>query len=252
MNYNKGIEEGKKSQSPLWIMSGFISIIGVFLVLFKNKNPKTDGLEDEYTKGYKKGVTKRRWLFFIIGFVLSTLIFTNIDKGSNDEITKTKGLKDGKEIIKFDRGIQSDWNESFLVQGEFYQENKYDVEVTLKLNDDNTYSFNSYRSGEVVETKEGSWRTKVLKEKKIKDPISIKILILDNKYLFDFYWSALFDELCIRSYDDNFMIDRLIVSNFEERDYDIESPRGEFIITDATVTMLCKKYDRKKHVVERK
>ena len=36
----------------------------------------------------------------------------------------------------FDRGIQSDWNESFLVQGEFYQENKYDVEVTLKLNDD--------------------------------------------------------------------------------------------------------------------
>jgi len=38
MNYNKGIEEGKKSQSPLWIMSGFISIIGVLLVLFKNKN----------------------------------------------------------------------------------------------------------------------------------------------------------------------------------------------------------------------
>ena len=144
-------------------VSGFISIIGVFLVLFKNKNPKTDGLEDEYTKGYKKGVTKRRWLFFIIGFVLSTLIFTNIDKGSNDEITKTKGLKDGKEIIKFDRGIQSDWNESFLVQGEFYQENEYEVEVTLKLNDDNTYSFNSYRSGEVVQTKEGSWRTKVLK-----------------------------------------------------------------------------------------
>ena len=192
-------------------------------------------------------------LLGLIGFiVVSNLIAFIIgdNESSPNEISDSKELKDGKEIIKFDRGIQSDWNESFLVQGEFYQENKYDVEVTLKLNDDNTYSFNLYRSGEVVQTKDGSWRTKILKEKKIKDPISRKILILDNKFLFDFYWSSLFDELCIRSYDDNSLTDRLIVSNFEERDYDIESPRGEFIISDATVTMLCKKYDRKKHVIE--
>ena len=186
--------------------------------------------------------------FIVVSNIISFIIGDN--ESTPVEISASKELKDGKEIIMFDRGVQSDWNESFLVQGEFYQENKYDVEVTLKLNDDNTYSFNLYKNGEVVETKDGSWRTKILKEKKIKDPISRKILILDNKYLFDFYRSALFDELCIRSYDDNSSTERLIVSNFEDRDYDIESPRGEFIISDAIVTMLCKKYDRKKHVIE--
>jgi hypothetical protein len=189
-------------------------------------------------------------LFGVFGFVLFIGLGRVIEVLANQTTTKSKDLKVEKEIIKFDRGIESDWNESFLVQGEFYQDNKYEVEVTLKLNDDNTYSFNLYRKGEVVDTKEGTWRTKILKEKKIKDPISRKILILDNKYLFDFYWSPLFDQLCIRSYDDNSSTERLIVSNFDEIDFDIESPTGEFIISDGFDSMLCKKYDRKKHVIE--
>jgi hypothetical protein len=189
-------------------------------------------------------------LFGVFGFVLFIGLGRVIEVLANQTTTKSKDLKVEKEIIKFDRGIESDWNESFLVQGEFYQDNQYEVEVTLKLNDDNSYSFNLYRKGDVVDTKEGTWRTKILKEKKIKDPRSVKILILDNKYLFDFYWSVLFDELCIRSYDDNPLIDRLIVSNFEEIDFDIESPRGEFIISDAITSTLCKKYDDKKHIIE--
>ena len=112
------------------------------------------------------------------------------------------------------------------------------------MNNDNTYSFVLYNSGELVENKKGVWRTEVLSEKKIKDPISRKILVLDNKYLFDYAWVPLFDELCIRSYDDNPFTNRLVVSNIDKIDYDIDSPLGEFIINNASTTMLCKKYDR--------
>jgi hypothetical protein len=169
MNYNKGVEEGKKSQSPLWILSGFISIIGVFLVLLKNKNPKTDGLGDDYIRGYKKGVTKRRWLFFIIGFVLYMSIFTVIDKFSNsDTITKTEKIKRNTII------------------GTYYQKNGTDEWVT-EINEDGSYTHKLHDNGELKINDNGKWEIKIIQDKfnsvkKSNESITeYKILVFDNK-----------------------------------------------------------------------
>ena len=174
MNYNKGIEEGKKSQSPLWIMSGFISIIGVFLVLFKNKNPKTDGLEDEYIKGYKKGVTKRRWLFFIIGFVLSTLIINIIAKGSNDENSNPEITT---EIEKKKRNT---------ITGTYYQKNGTTEWVT-EIKDDESYVHKVYENGEEWNKEKGTWNTLIINDqlnsvkKSNETSTEYKILVFDNE-----------------------------------------------------------------------
>ena len=174
MNYNKGIEDGKKSQSLLWILSGFITLIGILLVLFKNKNPKTDGLEDEYIKGYKKGVIKRRWLFFIIGLVLSTLIINIVGKVSNDEnsnpeITTEIEMKKRNTII-----------------GTYYQKDDTTEWVT-EIKDDETYVYKIYESGEEEFNKMGTWSMLFINDqfnsvkKSNKTSTEYKILVFDNK-----------------------------------------------------------------------
>ena len=112
-------------------------------------------------------------LLVFVGFAIisNVIAFINGTGWFKSESTTTK-QKEGKEIIRYYKGIKNDWSKSFLTQGEFYQSNTSGTEVMLKLNDDNTYSFSVYQSGELIEKNEGSWRTKVLKEKKIKDPIS--------------------------------------------------------------------------------
>ena len=65
MNYKKGVEEGKKSQSPLWILSGFISIIEVFLVLLKNaKIQKLMVWEMNILKDTKRECDKTKMVVF--------------------------------------------------------------------------------------------------------------------------------------------------------------------------------------------
>ena len=174
MNYNKGVEEGKKSQSPLWILSGFISIIGVFLVLLKNKNPKTDGLGDEYIKGYKKGVTKRRWLFFIIGFVLYMSIFTVIDKFSNNE---TSNSETTTKIEKIKRNT---------ITGTYYQKEDTTEWVT-EINEDGSYTHKVFDNGEIGINNIGKWEIKIIQDKfnsvkkSNESSTEYKILVFDNK-----------------------------------------------------------------------
>ena len=75
-------------------------------------------------------------------------------------------------------------------------------------------------------------------------------MILDNQYLFDFTPVSLFNELCLRDALDNPYSERLIMSNYADKDYEIDGPLGKFIVIDATSQMLCKKYDLTKHKIE--
>lgn len=173
MNYNKGIEEGKKSQSPLWILSGFISIIGVFLVLFKNKNPKTDGLGDEYIKGYKKGVTKRRWLFFIVGFVLYMSIFTVMDMVSNDENSNSETT------------TKTEKKKRNTITGKYYQ--TYDKsEWITEIKENESYVTKLYKNGEEKYSKKGKWNILIINDqfnsvkKSNESSTEYKIIVFDN------------------------------------------------------------------------
>ena len=173
MNYNKGIEEGKKSQSPLWILSGFISIIGVFLVLFKNKNPKTDGLGDEYIKGYKKGVTKRRWLFFIVGFVLYMSIFTVMDMVSNDENSNSETT------------TETEKKKRNTITGKYYQ--TYDKsEWVTEIKENESYVTKLYKNGEEKYSKKGKWNILIINDqfnsvkKSNESSTEYKIIVFDN------------------------------------------------------------------------
>ena len=84
MSNIKGIYDGKKSVKPFFILSGFLSIIGIIFVL-KYSLPKRESFEeegDEYFIGYVGGVKKRRWLYWFVGLLLFPIILTSFSNSS--------------------------------------------------------------------------------------------------------------------------------------------------------------------------
>ena len=84
MSNIKGIYDGKKSVKPFFILSGFLSIIGIIFVL-KYSLPKRESFAeegDEYFIGYVGGVKKRRWLYWFVGLFLFPIILSSFSNSS--------------------------------------------------------------------------------------------------------------------------------------------------------------------------
>ena len=117
MNYQQGLEDGKKSQKPIWIISGLISILGLipiilsYLDFFKwgifkiySNSPKTKNInptslkelvnQESYQVGLKKGKLKVRLKYWLIGFGVF-VVTTSINPDINP--LKMLGLKKQSE-----------------------------------------------------------------------------------------------------------------------------------------------------------
>tara|TARA_R110002167_G_scaffold366420_1_gene596498 strand:- start:14464 stop:14850 length:387 start_codon:yes stop_codon:yes gene_type:complete len=70
LQYPLGKKQGKKGTSYLWIFSAFLGPFGILMILFKDidlEENKSFG----YSEGYKNGVMKRRWLYYLISLPIA-------------------------------------------------------------------------------------------------------------------------------------------------------------------------------------
>ena len=78
MDYKKGYNDGKESQNIItWILFGFfLSVFGWVFIFALDSKPRLtkqnfDYVDNiDYTRGYKKGVSEKRWTYYLLGLLI--------------------------------------------------------------------------------------------------------------------------------------------------------------------------------------
>ena len=158
MDYQKGLEDGKKSQSKGWIISGLISLFGILLIYFY-KIPKDFKYSKEYTEGYIKGVKLRRLKYWTFG-LLSILVINVISQSF---------------LKKQESRIDS-------IVGTYYIEGYNGSEYTTELKENGKWVYKSYINGQLEYSETGLWETENIELDLVKETRRVKILIFNNSY----------------------------------------------------------------------
>lgn len=158
MNYQQGLEDGKKSQSKGWIISGLIGLIGIILIYLYNI-PKDFKYSKEYTEGYVKGVKLRRlkyWTFGLLSILVISLISQSFQK---------------KQESKIDS-----------IVGTYYIEGYNGSEYITELKENGKWVYKSFKNGQLEYSETGLWETENIELDLVKETRRVKILIFNNSY----------------------------------------------------------------------
>lgn len=172
MSFKEGLENGKKSQSPIWLLSGPLTWIGIILIYNFKKPNKYDfkNESDEYFEGFKKGVIKRRWSYFFGSFILLTFL-SGIFQNTNGDTTKLDTSNNINLITTPQRTT---------IEGVYYQKNIYG-EYTTEIKNNGTYIYKSYENGEETYSESGRWKIITVEKKSLKESNSYDLIVFDNK-----------------------------------------------------------------------
>ncbi len=102
-DFQQGIEDGKKSQSKRWIISGLIGLFGI-LFIYLYKIPKDFKFSKEYTEGYIKGVKLRRLKYWTFG-LLSIIVVNTISEISQPTQKQSENNKINSSLLTKPKSI---------------------------------------------------------------------------------------------------------------------------------------------------
>ncbi len=196
MNYQQGIEDGKKSQKPIWIISGLISILGLipiilsYLDFFKwgifkiySNSPKTKNInpislkelvnQESYQDGLKKGKLKVRLKYWLIGFGVF-VVTTSINPDINP--LKMLGLKKQSEKN------ETNSNKTNSITGVYHIEGSNGYEYTTELKENGELVDKTYKYGVLKDSVRGFWEIENIEVNFVKETKRIKILIFNGRY----------------------------------------------------------------------
>ena len=162
MNYQQGLEDGKKSQSKGWIISGLIHLFGILLIHFY-KIPKDFKYSKEYTEGYIKGVKLRRLKYWTFG--LLSIIFV-ITISENSQSTQK----------------QLENNKTNSITGVYYIERSNGYEYTTELKENGEWVHKTFKNGDEQDSGKGFWKIENIEVNFVKETKRIKILIFNGRY----------------------------------------------------------------------